>query len=171
MFGAGFEDEIGGTDKAVKLGSFFKSDRTGAGNLAAHLAIDSGAGSGDGMQKLDARALLYTKLAAANRTADLATTANDQVSGAIDIRSECTEHGEVMTANSDAGNRASLADHHVTTRLDACVGMRGDLVVDEAGVAAALRALAGLGLGDGAELVAATEADDLTWRLGGAQQA
>ena len=48
VFGAGFDDERGGADEALKVGALFEGDGAGAGDLAADVAVDEGAGGGDG---------------------------------------------------------------------------------------------------------------------------
>ncbi len=68
----------------MKLSPFFEGDDTSAGNLTADLTIDVGAGSGDGIEKLDFGTAFDAELAAGNFTKNFTVAANDEVAGTID---------------------------------------------------------------------------------------
>ena len=141
----------GGADEAVELGAFFEGDGAGAGDLAADLAVDGGGGGGDGIEELDAGAFFDAEMAALDGADDFAVAADDEIAGAFDRAGEFAEDGEVVAAQGDAGDGAGFLDDHVAAGLDAAVPVFGDFVIQQADVAAAFRALAGLGFGDGGE--------------------
>ena len=170
VFGAGFHDERGGADEALEVGALLKGDGAGAEDLAADVAVDEGAGGGDRIEELDAGAFLNAQVPAVHGTDDFAMAADDEVAGAFHGSGEFAEDGEVMAAEGDAGDDAGFLDHDVAAGLDAAVPMLVDLVVEQADVAAAFRALAGLCVPDGGVGIAATEAGDFPRWLGGVEK-
>ena len=151
----------------MELGAFFKNDGPGAGDIAEDLAVDEGGGGGDRAKKLDAGTFFDAEIPAEDFSDDFPVAADDQVARAFDRASEFAKHGEVVALEGDAGDDAGFLDHHVAAGLDAAVPVLGDVIVDEADVIAAFRALARLGFGDGGVSEVAVKARDVTRRLDG----
>ena len=161
MLRAGLDDEGGGADEALKAGAFFEGDRAGAEDLAADVAVDAGRLGGDGVEELDAHSFFHAEVAAENAADNLTAAADDDLAGAFHRAGELADDGEVVALDVRAGDDSGFLDDDIATSLDAAVPRGGDVVVQQADVAAAFRALAGLGLADGGVGVAAVEAGDL----------
>ena len=164
VFGTGFDDEGGGFDESVELGAFFEGDGTGAGNLAADVAIDGGGDGGDRVEEFDACAFFDTEIAAFDGADDFSVAADDKIPGAFDGAGEFTEDGEVMAAERGTYDYAGFLDRHIAAGLDQAVPVTSDIIIQQTNIAAAFRALAGLRLGDGGEGVTAIEATNITGR-------
>ncbi len=80
VFGAGLDDERGGADEALEVGTLFEGDGPGAVNLAADVAIDEGGGGVDGIEELDAGALFHSEVPAIHLADDFTVAADDEVS-------------------------------------------------------------------------------------------
>ena len=143
------------------MGALFKSDGTGAGNLPADVAINEGGDGVDGIEELDSRAFFDPEVPAVHFADDFPMAADDEISAAFDGAGQLTEDGEVMALEGGAGDGAGFADDHIATRLNSAVPRFCDVVIDEAHVAAALGALAGLGFERTVIVVRAIEAADL----------
>ena len=135
----------------MEAGTFLQGDGAGAGYLATDLAVDGGGGCGDGIEEFDSCCFFHAEVPALHGADDFAMAADDEVARALDGAGEGSEHGEVVTAECGAGDGAGFLDDHVATGLDSAVPMLGDVIVQKADVAAALGALAGLGLGNSSE--------------------
>lgn len=171
MFGTGHDNEFGTTQQTVELSAFFESDGAGTGNLAADLTIDHDAVGGDELEKFDTGAFFHAQFSAGERAGNPAVSADDNVARALDIGGKSAEHGEMVAAHGDATERSSFANDHIAARFNAGVGMLDDLVVGQADVAAAFRALARLGFRDGIEGLVAAETNDFARWFRGLKQA
>lgn len=125
---------------------------------------------GDGVEKFDACAFFDAEFAAADFTGDFAVAADGEVAGAFDGAGQLADDGEVMTLECDAGDAACFLDDDIAASLNASVPDFRDLVIKQADVAAAFRALAGLRFGDGFVAVAAVETGDVARWLDGIEQ-
>lgn len=155
----------------MEVGTLFEGDGTCAGDLAANLAVDVSGGGLDGIEKLDPCAFFNPQAAAEDGTADFAVAADDEISGAFDRTGELSDDSEMMATQRGNRDGSGFLDDHIATCLDASVPVGGDFVIRETDVATALRALAGLGLGDGGERVSAIETTHIARRLCGVEQA
>ncbi len=131
------------------MGSFFQGDGTRAGNLPADVAIDESGGGIDRIEELDTRAFFHPEVPAGHLADDFAVAADDEVSAAFDGARQFAENGEVVALQRHAGDGSAFLNNDIAAGLDAAVPLFGDVVVDQADVAAALRALARLCLTDG----------------------
>ena len=69
-------------------------------------------------------------------------TADDQVTGAFHRAGEFAKDGEIVALDGGSGKDSGFVNHHIAARLDAAVPIVGNVVVEQADVAAAFRALA-----------------------------
>ena len=171
VFRARLDDKRCGADESLEVGTLFQSDSSGAENLAADVAIDEGGGGVNRVQKFDARAFFNPQVAAGNLADDFSMTADNEIATAFDGAGEFTEHGEIVALQGDPGDRTGFLDDHVTASLDTAVPWLGDFVIDQADVAAAFGALAGLRFRNRGVGIGAGETADLTGRLGRVEQA
>lgn len=161
MLGSGLDDERSGADESLEAGALFKGDGSGAQKLAPDIAVDAGCFRSDRVDELDTGSFFDAQMAADHVTDDFAAAADDEFAGAFHGAGKLTDEGQVVALDVRTGDRTGFLDHDIAASLDATVPMGGDVVVQQADVAAALGTLTGLGLADGGEGVAALEASDL----------
>ncbi len=171
LFGAAFGDEGGGADEPLEAGIFFQDNGAGAEYLAEHVAMESGGMGMNGLHELHAYGFLDAEGAAVDGAGDASAGADDEIAGAIGVAVESAKKGEVVAAYGGIAYGCIFADGDVSARLDAAVPDFIDVVIDQADIFAALRALAGLGFGDGVEGMAAAEAGDIAWWAAACEQA
>lgn len=106
MFGTGLDDEGRRLDETLEVGSFGEGDRSGAGDLAADLAVDNGGAGGDRVEELDAHALFDAEPAAVDFSGDFPMAADDEITGAFRAGGQFAEDGQMVALEGDAGNDA-----------------------------------------------------------------
>jgi hypothetical protein len=159
-----------GTYEALEAGFFFEYDRAGAEKLAEHVAMEHSRVGVDGLHEFDHRGFFHAEGAAADRAGDPTAGANHKITGAIDIAVESSKNCEVMAAHGRVADSGVFSNDDVAARLDTAVQNVIHIIVDEANVFAALRALAGLCFCDGMEGMGASEAKDIARGLAARQQ-
>ena len=100
-------------------------------------------------------------MVAMNDANDFPMGSDEEIPRAIDGSGQFPDDREMVAANRGTRDRAGFLDDHIAAGFDPAVPGLGDLVIQQANITTALRALAGLRFTNRGELMPAIETSDL----------